>query len=129
MNIGWLAGIAVGLLVILAVSRRVARSGRGLIVGAVVCWSVGLLSILFTALPVYGLVLILGGVLLMVESRRRGPPRRPPDASARPPSNCRTGTAARPERADGRECSSYEMRALSGPISEDERLFSGGTTR
>jgi len=71
VNLGWLAGIAVGLLVILAVSRRVARSGRGLVVGAVVFWCVGLLSILFTALPVYGLVLIAGGVLLIVESRRR----------------------------------------------------------
>jgi hypothetical protein len=67
VDLGWLIGIAVALGIVFAVTRRLSQSRRGLIVGAIVLILVGLAMMVTGKLPLFGLVLILGGILLIVD--------------------------------------------------------------
>jgi hypothetical protein len=71
VNFAWLFGIAVGLGIIFDVTRRLAQSRRGLIIGAVVLMIAGMAMLLTGVLPLFALVLILGGILIMVEAFSR----------------------------------------------------------
>ena len=71
VNFAWLFGIAVGLCIIFVVTRRLAQSRRGLVMGAVVLELAGLTMLLMGVLPLFGLILILGGILVVVEAFNR----------------------------------------------------------
>ncbi len=71
INFAWLVGIAAGLCIIFVVTRRLAQTRRGLVIGAVVLMLAGLTMLLLAILPLFGLILILGGVLVAVEAVSR----------------------------------------------------------
>jgi hypothetical protein len=71
VNFAWLFGIAIGLGIIFAVTRRLAQSRRGLTIGAVALMIVGIGMLVTGVLPLFALVLMLGGILILVEAFSR----------------------------------------------------------
>ncbi len=71
VNLLWLLGMVLALLLIAAVVRRLTHSRTGRIVSVCILCGIGLLMVLMLTFPLFGLAMFFGGILLAVDGWRR----------------------------------------------------------